>query len=166
MSNLILIGMPGSGKSTFGRKLAGARHLDFIDTDDLIESHFGCRLQAVVDEKGVDFMREFEAQTICQVGANASVIATGGSVVYSDRAMQHLSTLGQIIYLRISLSTFLRRVSGALERGLFKPPSMTLPELYQERKNLYEQWADLKLENNLPLTDHQFDVLNAQIGLE
>ena len=164
MSNIIIIGMPGSGKSTFGKQLAEARRLDFVDTDTLIEERFGASLQDVVDGQGLAAMLELEQEMICAVEVTHSVVATGGSVVYSEKAMQHLSSLGDIVYLRISVDTMVQRVSAAMERGLFKDPSTTLEELYYERLPLYAKWANITLENDLPLGPKQFALMNKTIS--
>lgn len=163
-NNFVIIGMPGSGKSTFGKKLATAKGLGFVDTDKIIEKQFGSDLETVVKRRGLPFMRALEEQTVCDLSVSNSVIAPGGSVVYGERAMQHLRELGTVVYIEISLPTMLQRVSKNIERGLFKLPSMSLQELYCERKNLYERWADITLDNNKPLTALQFDVLLQQLA--
>lgn len=162
--NFVIIGMPGSGKSTFGKRLAQVKQLNFIDTDSLIEQRFGCRLQTVVDRRGLAFMRKLEEETICSLDVSQSVIAPGGSVVYSERAMRHLQQLGQVIYLKITLATLLQRVDKKTERGLFKLPATTLQGLYYERRNLYDQWAHVTLDNNRPLTAMQLAKLLQQLS--
>ena len=164
MNNLILIGMPGSGKTTFGRRLAAQRGLEFVDTDEIIEQAFGLSLQNIVDQQGLVFMKDFEEKTICAIEKQKCVIATGGSVVYSVPAMQHLSQLGCVIYLQISYQSLEQRVSQAMERGLFKEPSATLKDLYLERLDLYEQWADITLNNDKPLTAQRFKELSERIS--
>ncbi len=163
-SNFVIIGMPGSGKSTFGRQLAAAKGLGFVDTDTVIEQRFGCPLQTVFDQRGLKFMRALEETTICQLDVTNNVIAPGGSVVYSDAAMEHLQSIGTVVYLNISLQTLLRRVNNEVARGLFKLPATSLRDLYHERKNLYDRWADISLDNNKPLTQLQFDALLTQIA--
>ena len=104
-----------------------------------------------------------EESIICEVEAADSVIATGGSVVYSEAGMRHLATLGQVVYLRITEGTLVERVSKEMERGLFKKPSTTLQELYAERVALYPRWADITLDNDAPLTDEQFKLMMEQL---
>lgn len=144
--------MPGSGKSTFGRRLATDKDLEFVDTDTLVERRFGCSLQTILDRRGIGVIRAIEEDTICQINVNDSVIATGGSAVYSKQAMQHLKSLGRIVYLKISLPTLLRRVNNVAVRGLVKYPATSMQSLYFERKPLYEQWQQITLNNNKPLS--------------
>ena len=161
--NIALIGMPGSGKSTFGKKLAVHQGMEFVDSDQIIEQQHGSDLETVVARRGLRVMREIEEQTICELNFANTVIATGGSVVYSNAGMQHLHSLSFIVYLRINLPTLLLRVSKNIERGLFKLPATTLQHLYFERKPLYEHWAQVSVDNNRPLTALQFSKLISEL---
>ena len=156
-SNLVFIGMPGSGKSTLGKRVAKAMQMRFQDTDDLIEQNEGKRLQQILNRHGMRYFRSAEEKAVCQLEVENCVISTGGSVVYSDIAMQHLQTIGYIVYLKISPATLQRRVQNVSERGLFKPPRQSLFELYFERAAMYENWADICLDNNRTLTALQLD---------
>jgi len=154
--------MPGSGKSTLGRRLAQQHGLGFIDTDEMIERRYGFDLQVLLDRHGHQYIRKIEEQVICSMQLENHVIATGGSAVYSDLAMRHLAALGRIIYLHISLPTLLARVSAAPNRGIAIPPSVSLASLFHQRLPLYKKWADHTIENNRPLSAWQFEQLAAQ----
>ncbi|NND83300.1 MAG: shikimate kinase [Gammaproteobacteria bacterium] len=152
-SNLVLIGMPGSGKSTVGRRLAQQLGRDFLDTDNLLERRQGCTVQQLVDRHGLVFFRRAEQAVVTSLQAQNCVIATGGSAVYSDTAMQHLRELGRILFLQVSISTVRRRIASAMDRGLVMYPNETIAGLYHQRKPLYQRWADITVDNNRPLTE-------------
>lgn len=162
-SNLVLIGMPGSGKSTLGRRLARARRLNFVDTDTLIEADQNLPIQQIVNLRGVQYLRDIEADVIQRINCQGAVIATGGSAVYSQPAMDHLGDLGIRIYLEISLKTLMRRVNTKQRRGLAKLPQHPLPRLYYDRVDLYKQAADITVDNNWPSSAVRFAGLNRQI---
>lgn len=145
--NVILIGMPGAGKSTLGVVFAKVANLAFIDTDLLIQQRFGKTLQALIEERGVEGFLACEQQVLCDVQAHRSVISTGGSAIYSDKAMEHLATLGTIVYLEASLKQIERRVEGLPERGVvMHGDNTTLSGLYAERAPLYERYAQMTLD--------------------
>lgn len=162
-SNIVVIGMPGSGKSTLGKAIAADRGLAFIDTDALIEDHQNMPLQNIVSRRGVKYLRNIEAQLLAALDLEKHVIATGGSAVYSSKAMQNLAKNGALLYLRISLPTLLSRVTNEASRGLAKMKSHSLPRLYAERKCLYEAVADISFDNDLPLSALVRDRLDQQI---
>lgn len=141
-TNLILIGMPAAGKSTIGRRLA--QHLDwaFVDTDLLMEAWWGAPLQRIRDHLGLaDFVRA-EAEQVLRVHLRRCVIATGGSVVYSEQAMDHLRGQGRIVWLSSSYTTIASRLTNPESRGLAMGPGQTLRDLYDERMPLYARYAD------------------------
>ncbi len=144
-NNIILIGMPGAGKSTVGVILAKRLGFDFIDTDLLIQSQEKCRLQQLIDTRGLDNFLEIEEQILLNLHAQHSVIATGGSVVYSEHGLKKLGRSGYQIYLQIGLSTLLQRIADMGQRGLVMNKGQTFEQLYQERTPLYENFADLTL---------------------
>lgn len=144
--NLILIGMPGAGKSTVGKFLARALGMDFVDTDHLIEARWGRTLQEIIDLEGLEVFRRKEEETILDLNLDGYVIATGGSVVYSPKAMAHLKELGNILWLDLPLGDLEIRLEGATEgRGIVRDPSQSLADLYHERKPLYERYAQLRV---------------------
>ena len=162
-SNIILIGMPGSGKSTLGRRLAKLWGLEFVDTDDLIELRHGIKIQQLLDQDSLQKFRKIEQQVLCSMDRSNHVIATGGSAVYSEEGMAHLNKLGRVIYLSISPITLLRRINNSAARGLVKQPGQSLESLHDERRPLYERWSDLNLSNDRHLDKLQLDSLAKQI---
>ena len=150
--NLILIGMPGAGKSTVGRRLAKRWGCDVLDTDHLIEQRENCSLEQLVQRRGVRYLRQVEEQVISQLSVEGMVVATGGSVVYSDSGMQNLQRIGCIAYLKLALSTVERRLHNNSDRGMARMPNQSLAGLYYQRRPLYEYWADRVVDNDLPLT--------------
>lgn len=145
-SAIVLIGMPGAGKSTLGVQLAKRLVKTFIDTDLLIQNEIGMSLQAYLDLHGYRALRSVEEKVLLAHQYNHCVVATGGSAVYSDKAMQHLKTCGAIIYLAISLETMRKRISNQSNRGLACAPGTPLEELYHERLDLYEKYQDIKID--------------------
>ena len=141
-SNIILIGMPGAGKSTCGVLAAKMLLKNFFDTDLLIQNLEGKSLQAVIDEKGTDYFQSAEEKAILSLDINGTVIATGGSVVYSEKAMEHLKSLGKIIYLHLDYKTMKRRIRNVSTRGLVLRNGSTLKDMYDERLPLYEKYAE------------------------
>lgn len=143
MNCFVLIGMPSCGKSTLGRLLAKELNYDFIDTDDVIIRRNGCPLRDILDARGVDGFVEVEEEAICSVQAKNTVIATGGSAVYSEKAMAHLKSMGKIVYLRLTFEEMDRRLGDLHARGVAIAPGATLMDLYNERVPLYEKYADI-----------------------
>ena len=141
--NIILIGMPGAGKSTLGVLLAKALGLGFVDTDLLIQQSAGNLLQEIINQSGIDRFLQIESHILTTLQVTNSVIATGGSAVYSDDAMQHLRQNGKVIYLRVSLLEIEKRLQNIHTRGVVKRSGENLPDLYAERAPLYEKYSDL-----------------------
>ncbi|MGB5324856.1 MAG: shikimate kinase [Pseudomonadales bacterium] len=146
MHNIALIGMPGAGKSSVGAALARRSNATFIDTDRLIEARHGARLQTLLEQHGYQWLRAAEAQVILLLRLPASqkyVIATGGSVIYSEQAMAALAAIAATVYLKISAQTMISRVraEGEEQRGLARPACQTLEALYREREPLYARAA-------------------------
>ncbi len=141
--NITLIGMPGAGKSTVGELLAKSLQFELIDTDDLLCLQQQRTLQNIVDKDGYMQLRRFEEQAILSIEAKKTVISTGGSAVYSAVAMQHLSSLSKIIYLSVPYEIIAERIKNLDTRGLAKQPDQSLHDLYLERTELYEKYAEI-----------------------
>lgn len=143
MNNIILIGMPASGKSTLGVMLAKMLGYDFLDTDLLLQRRAGMTLQEILDTEGEARFAMREEETLLSVDVEKTVIATGGSAVYSERGMAHLKTLGKVVYLAVPLSHLTQRLTNLSTRGVLMPKGQTLATLFAERKALYERYADI-----------------------
>ena len=146
MDNIVLIGMPGAGKSTVGVLLAKTLGYAFLDTDLVIQEREGKLLQTLVDELGVEAFLEREADAICSVNCVNTVIAPGGSAVCRERAMEHLKALGRIIYLHLPLEELEHRLHNISTRGIAMAPGETLAHIYDYRAPLYRKYADLTVE--------------------
>jgi shikimate kinase len=142
-SNVVLIGMPGSGKSTVGVILAKQSSRDFIDTDVVIQTMKGESLQDIVDRDGYMALRRIEEETLLGISLRNHVIATGGSAVYSEAAMLHLKSHGVVVFLDADLPTLKTRIHDFETRGLARSPDQSLDDLYRERLPLYRKYADL-----------------------
>ena len=142
MDNVILIGMPGSGKSTVGVLLAKALGFDFIDTDLTLQQREGALLQNIINERGTGVFLDLEQEAICSVQCKNSIISPGGSCVCRAQSMAHLKKLGRIVYLRLPLEELELRLNNISTRGIAMEPGQTLKDLYDFRTPLYEQWAD------------------------
>ena len=140
--NIILIGMPGSGKSTCGVLAAKALLKNFFDTDLLLQNIEGKRLQEIIDENGINYFNNAEENAILSLDIRGAVIATGGSVVYSEKAMEHLKKLGRVIYLHLDYDTMADRIKNITTRGVVLKDGHTLLDMYNERLSLYEKYAD------------------------
>ena len=148
MSNIILIGMPGSGKSTVGVILAKLLSRGFVDTDLLIQTAQGHSLQSIVDRDGYLALRAIEEQILVGLECSNQVIATGGSAAYSHPAMTHLKQGGIVVFLHADMETLHRRVRDFSERGLAKSPDQTLEDLFRERSSLYRAYADITIDSS------------------
>jgi shikimate kinase len=142
---VVIIGMAGAGKTTMGRELAKMLDWLFMDTDSLIESAYGTRLQNVTDGMTKDEFLDMEAASIRKIRAQRCIIATGGSVVYREEAMNHLRVLGPILYTDVALPVILERIARKPDRGLAIGPGQTIEDLFNERKALYEKFATVKI---------------------
>ena len=141
--NILLIGMPTSGKSTVGVILAKMKGMDFLDTDLLIQRSTGKRLSEIIQEGGTDGFLKVEESECLGIAADNTVIATGGSVVYSDAAMTALKKNAVTVYLQVSLRELKQRLRETKQRGVVLRDGESIDELYAEREGLYRQYADL-----------------------
>ena len=146
MANIVLIGMPGVGKSTVGVVLAKALGYQFVDADLLIQEAEGKLLSELIEEHGTDGFIEIENRVNSQIQTHRSVIATGGSVVYGKEAMEHLKSIGTVVYLKQNLRVLQRRLRNLKGRGVVLKEGQTLVDLYKERTVLYEKYADITVD--------------------
>ncbi|GAB3095742.1 shikimate kinase [Aestuariicella hydrocarbonica] len=141
--SIILVGMPGAGKSTLGVMLAKALAKDFVDTDLLIQLRSHATLQQVLDEQGYLALRQLEEDTLLSCDFDNHIVATGGSAVYSAKGMDHLKTYGPVVYLDVALDELRRRIHDYDSRGIAKRPGQSFESLFEERRQLYRQYADI-----------------------
>lgn len=158
-NNIILIGMPGAGKSTVGVLLAKALGMDFVDTDLIIQLREGRRLQEMIDADGLDYFLRAEDEIIASLTAQHSVIATGGSAVFGKKAMENLKSLGRIIYLRASFETINSRLSDITTRGVAMQSGQSLESIYRERSPLYEAYADMAVDVDLQSVEQTVEAI-------
>lgn len=144
--NIVLIGMPGVGKSTIGVILAKMLGYQFVDADLVIQEKEGKLLREIIAEVGAEGFIEVENRINSQIEANHAIIATGGSVVYGVEAMQHLKEIGTVLYLKLPYGELSRRLSDIKGRGVVLKEGQTLQELYEERVPLYEKYADITVD--------------------
>ncbi len=141
--NIILIGMPGAGKSTLGVVLAKILNYQFVDCDLIIQQKQDRTLQEIIDTEGVEAFIQIEGDVLANINATKSIISTGGSAIYSDEGMKHLSEIGRVVYLKISYEQLTTRLTDLQERGVVMKEgmSMSLSDLFAERAPLYEKYA-------------------------
>lgn len=146
MSNIILIGMPGVGKSTIGVVLAKHMGYHFLDSDLIIQEKEGKLLHEIISENGTKGFLKLEDRINASIEADRSVIATGGSAVYGERAMKHLGAIGRIVYLYLPFEELQERLGDLNERGVALQPGQDLYDLFEERRPLYEKYGEIKID--------------------
>ena len=144
--NIVLIGMPAVGKSTVGVLLAKRLGRYFLDTDVFIQAVAGRTLQQIIDTDGLENFCRLEAEHILGIDRTNCVIATGGSAVYSEDAMNRLKETGQIVYLNLPLDMIKKRLTDLNVRGVVISEGKTLDDLYKQRTSLYKKWADITID--------------------
>ena len=142
-NNIVLIGMPGVGKSTVGVILAKVLGYQFLDADLVIQEQEGKLLHEIIEEKGTDGFIRVENRVNASLDTDKTIIATGGSVVYGTEAMEHLKEIGQVVYLEVSFEELEKRLADIKGRGVVIRACQTLKDLYLERTPLYEKYADV-----------------------
>lgn len=147
-SNITLIGMPASGKSTIGVLLAKRLGYSFIDADIVIQERTGKLLKEIIAEEGTDGFLRVEDRINSEIRADHAVIAPGGSVVYGENAMRHLKEISEIVYLQLDYEELVRRLGDLKDRGVALKKGMTLKDLYEERIPLYERYADITVKED------------------
>lgn len=153
-SNIVLIGMPGSGKSTAGVILAKVLGYQFVDADLLIQEQEGKLLHEIIEEQGTEGFIQVENRVNAQIDVRHTVIATGGSVVYGKEAMEHLKEIGTVVYLEVPFERLEKRLTDIKGRGVVLKDGQTLLDLFHERTPLYEKYADITTcENGLSVEE-------------
>lgn len=148
MRNIILTGMPSCGKSTLGVILAKILGMNFMDTDILIQEVEKRKLQDIIDSEGMEAFLEVEERVLSSVDVTNTVIATGGSAVYSEKAMNNLKKGGDVVYIRLTLEEIEKRLHNITTRGIAMKPGETLADLYNFRAPMYEKYADFTVETD------------------
>ena len=150
MSNVILIGMPGCGKSTVGVILAKTMGIGFVDTDLIIQQREKRLLQDIIDSDGIEAFLDCEAEAVKSLDCENCVIATGGSVIFREDAIKHLKRNGKIFYLNVHLDEIKKRLDNISTRGVAASKEQTIDDIFCERSPLYEKYADyiLNLEDS------------------
>ena len=144
--NIVLIGMPGAGKSTVGVVLAKHLGCRFVDSDLIIQEKYGKLLHELIEEHGVEGFWKIENEVNASLALEGSVIATGGSVIYGKEAMEHLRLIGQVVYLKLPYEEVADRLGDLNARGVTLMPGQTLRDLYEERTPLYEKYAHVTID--------------------
>lgn len=145
-SNIVLIGMPGAGKSTVGVVLAKRLGCRFVDSDLVIQEKYGKLLHELIEENGVEGFWRIENEVNASLNPDRSVIATGGSVIYGAEAMEHLRSMGRVVYLKLPLRDVAERLGDLEARGVTLRPGQTVKDLYEERIPLYEKYAHIAVD--------------------
>lgn len=145
-NNIILIGMPASGKSTVGVILAKILGYNFVDADIVIQEKEGRKLAEIIETEGIDGFINIENNINSEIEVEKSVISTGGSAVYGKEAMEHYKNIGKIVYLKVSMDVLTKRLSDVKQRGVVMREGQSLVSLYNERTPLYERYADITID--------------------
>ena len=146
MKNVVLIGMPGSGKSTVGVLLAKALGYDFLDIDLVIQKREHALLQEILDQRGLDVFLQAEEDAVCSIACQNTVVAPGGSAVCREKAAEHLKSLGPVVYLQFPLEELSGRIQNLSTRGIAMQPGQTLADVMAYRAPLYDKYADLVID--------------------
>jgi shikimate kinase len=153
-NNIILIGMPASGKSTVGVILAKILGYNFVDADIVIQEKESRKLSQIIEEEGVQGFIEIENRINSQIEVEKTVISTGGSAVYGKEAMDHYKNIGKVVYLKVSMEVLTKRLNDVKQRGVVMREGQSLTSLYNERSVLYEKYADITIdEENLSMEE-------------
>ena len=163
-NNVVLIGMPGAGKSTLGVLLAKRTAREFVDTDLHIQESQGAMLQQIIQRNGIDEFHRIEERCVLELDCSHCVIAPGGSVVYSEAAMQHLGRIAVRVHMDVPLVELDRRLGDLDARGVIRAPGQDLADLLAERLPLYERWADVRVDCGALAHDGVVDAIIAALA--
>jgi shikimate kinase len=164
MKNIVLIGMPSAGKSTVGIIIAKILGMSFLDTDVLLQTQKGRLLQDILNKDGIEVFLNIEESTVLSLKCQNTVIATGGSVIYSEKAMKHLKKDSLVIYLHIDMKTVAQRLRNLKTRGVVLNPGQTLEDIYNERLPYYMKYADIVIDSSDYSIDETIDAIHKQLG--
>lgn len=156
--NIVLIGMPTSGKSTMGVILAKILGYRFLDADIVIQEKIGKKLSEIIESEGIDGFIDIENRINLEIETERTVIATGGSVVYGKEAMDHYKNIGRVVYLKVDMDTLTKRLHNAKQRGVVMREGQSLISLYNERSALYEKYADITIEEKNHTMEEVIDI--------
>ena len=145
MESIVLIGMPGAGKSTIGVRIADRLNLKFVDTDKLLENEIGDSIQSFLDSHGYIELRKLEERIILRERLENRVIATGGSAVYSKNSMKYLKSQAKVIFLNVSEKELEKRINNFSSRGIARKPGQSFSSLFRERQKLYLRSCDYEI---------------------
>ena len=157
--NIILIGMPASGKSTVGVILAKILGYNFVDADIVIQENEGRKLSEIIETEGIDGFIDVENRINAGIETQKTVIATGGSVVYGKEAMDHYKNIGKVVYLKVDMDTLTKRLNDVKQRGVVMRDGQSLISLYNERTILYDRYADITVDEK----DHSMEEVVADV---
>ena len=147
-NNVILIGMPGAGKSTVGVVLAKLLNYKFVDSDIVIQQKMKKNLNELILEQGAEYFKKIENKINSGLNIKKCVVATGGSVVFGKDAMEHFKKIGTVVYLKASLDSLEKRLGDLDKRGVVHKSGETLLDIFNERSPLYEKYADIIIDEN------------------
>lgn len=165
-SNIVLIGMPGVGKSTIGVILAKILGYHFLDSDLVIQEREKRLLHQIIEEDGTKGFLKIENEVNASLDVERTIVATGGSVIYGKEAMEHLKEIGKIVYLKADYSTIRKRLGNLEKRGVALKPGQTLKDLYDERTALYEKYADVTVDEHGLGTEETIDAVLRSLNAE
>ena len=161
--NITLVGMPASGKSTVGVILAKILGMNFIDTDLVIQQRENALLYDIIKDRGVDGFLAVEEESILSINPSNTVIATGGSAIYSKAGMEYLKNIGKVVYLKVDKEDLFRRLHNIKQRGVVLQPGETLDEMYESRSALYEKYADIVIDETDSTVEETVEIIQMSI---
>ncbi|MBR3600120.1 MAG: shikimate kinase [Lachnospiraceae bacterium] len=162
--NIVLIGMPGAGKSTLGVLLAKVLNYDFLDADIVIQKKVGKKLYQIIDEVGIDEFLKIENEVIAGLHVKNTVIATGGSAIYGKEAMENMKNKGVVVYIKLSCDEIKNRVKNITTRGIAMKDGKTLDDIYAERVPIYESYADITIACDNTTIEEAVAMLSDKLG--
>ncbi len=164
-ANIVMIGMPASGKSTVGVLLAKKLGKNFLDVDLLLQEKEGMLLQDIINKKGNEYFKDLEARTLEELDLENTVISPGGSAVYYDEAMEHLKEIATVVYLDVPFKEIEKRLGNLESRGIVFPDGMGLKGLFDEREPLYKKWADIMIEVGASNIEETLELLENELHM-